>query len=265
MLSEVINPARYDDQEWMRLHEELETYSVDKHVFFTEAGHIYRKSWEWTHCLYGLGKSGVIAGNAKALGVGAGREPVIFWLADRIGEVVATDLYGNEEWSAAGGKEASSEVITDTQKFCPRPINLTNIKFENANGTALPYADDSFDFCWSLSSIEHFGGHENSAQAMREMVRVVRPGGIVCVATELMLLDEHVHPEFFTQRQFQKYIIDATTDATLIDGMNWALPPLEYLIDSVPINQNVDRRRRHVVLNDGNVQWTSAMVFLKKR
>ena len=98
-LSEVINPIRYEDPEWDAHHRDLEGYSVDKHVFRHTGGEVYRKGWEWTQCIFGLQKLGMIRSNAKALGVGAGHEPVIFWLADRIGLVTATDLYGNETWS----------------------------------------------------------------------------------------------------------------------------------------------------------------------
>jgi hypothetical protein len=47
--------------------------------------------------------------------------------------------------------------------------------------------------------------------------------------------------------------------------MSWKLPPVEYLIDSVLLWDGVHRRRRHVVLNNGEIQWTSAIVFLRKR
>src|ERR1700691_960787 len=110
-LSEIVNPARYADQEWRKLHDELERYSIDKHCFFKTDGHILRKGWEWTHCLYGLHKLGAITPGARAIGVGVGREPVIFYLADRIAQVVATDLYDNTEWAAKNGREASIELV----------------------------------------------------------------------------------------------------------------------------------------------------------
>lgn len=264
-LSEVINVRRYDDENWMQFHRDLETYSTDKHVFQHASGQIYRKGWEWTHCVFGLDRLGMIRPEHRALGVGAGREPVIFWLSDRIKEVVATDLYGNETWATANGAEAPADILGDASKYCPRTYNTNNVRFQNADGTDLPYPNDSFDFCWSLSSIEHFGGHEQSRKAVQEMARVTRHGGIVCIATEYLLLPDQTHPEFFNKSEIEHFLINATPDLQLVDGMNWALPPHEFLIDQICIGGGgVHRRRRHVVLNDGHHQWTSFMLFFRK-
>lgn len=268
-LSEVINIARYEDPTWIKFHEELEAHSIDKHVFKHTGGEIYRKGWEWTHCIYGLSQLGMITPTARALGVGAGREPVIFWLADCIKEVIATDLYGNETWSGQDGNygnEAPKDILDDASKYSPKPIAKDRIRFENADGTSLQYKDQSFDFCWSLSSIEHFGGHDASRKAIREMARVTKPGGIVCVATEYLLLDDIQHPEYFTKQQIIDYLINATDGLELFDGMSWDLPPLPFLLDQVCTNgEGVHRLRRHVVLNDGFHQWTSFMLFMRKK
>jgi ubiquinone/menaquinone biosynthesis C-methylase UbiE len=133
------------------------------------------------------------------------------------------------------------------------------------NALDLRFADESFDFVWSLSSIEHFGSHAAAADAMREMARVVRPGGIVAVATELLLLDEYDHDEYFTRPQIDQYVVNASDRLALIEPIDWTLPPVEYLIDSIALPEGVHRRRRHVVLNDGSVQWTSILIFLRKR
>jgi len=268
-LSEVINIARYEDPEWMNIHHEVETYSIDKHVFRHTGGEIYRKGWEWTHCLYGLSKLGAIDQRTRALGVGAGREPVIFWLADRVAHVVATDLYGNETWSGNDGNfgnEAPKDILEDAEKYCPRPFRKENVSFENADGTKLQYADGSFDLCWSLSSIEHFGGHDASRKAVQEMGRVTCKGGIVCIATEYVLLNDTPHAEYFTKQEIIDYLINASPDLQLVDDMSWELPPLPFLVDQISFGgEGVHRRRRHVVLNDGYHQWTSFMLFFRKQ
>lgn len=43
----------------------------------------------------------------------------------------------------------------------------------------LPYTSDSFDLIFSINSFEHF---ENPLAALKEMVRVLRPGGIIFLA-----------------------------------------------------------------------------------
>jgi len=265
-LSEVINVNRYKDPEWLDIHRRVAEYSTDKHVFFDHAGHIVRKGWEWTQCIYGLERLDMIKEGHSALGVGSGREPISFYLADRIGKVVATDLYGNETWTNSNGAEAPADIVEDATKYCPRPYRADRLSFQNADGTNLPYADESFDFCWTISSIEHFGGHGAAAQSMREMARVTKPGGIVSVVTEYVLLPEISHPEYFNRSQIEEHLIGATDDLQLVDGMNWDVPPTEYLVDQIALGtEGVHRTRRHVVLNDGFCQFTSFILFLRKR
>jgi SAM-dependent methyltransferase len=260
-LSSLTNPSAYDDAEWLRVHNDLETYSFDKHVFLPN---VYRKGWEWTQTIYGLERLGMVQPQHRAIGVGAGRECVIYWLGQRLAKVLATDLYGNETWSTTGGREADV-VLDDPQRYCPRPVRTGSVEFQVMDGTALTVPDGSFDIAWSLSSIEHFGGHEAAASAVREIARILRAGGVAVVATELLLLDEYQHPEFFTRAEIEKYVIDATPELELVEPVDWRLPPTVYLIDSIALPGGADRFRRHVVLNDGNVQWTSVLLFLQKR
>ncbi len=263
-LSELTNPARFDDPLWVEFHRDLETYATKKLGFRHVGGEIARKSYEWTQCIYGLALLGAVRPDARALGVGAGHEPVIFWLADQIGHVTATDLYGNETWESSPGAEGSAKVLDAPEQFCPRPFASGKITFQNADGTKLPFADDTFDFCWSLSSVEHFGGHEAAAVAMREMARVTKPGGVVCVASEVLLRHEKDHAEFFTRQQFLRYVLRGSGDLGLIGRMDWRKPPKEYLDDPVILWDEINRARRHVVMQDGSYQWTSAIAFLRK-
>jgi SAM-dependent methyltransferase len=266
-LCELCNPARYVDPEWMAVHRELETYSIDRHCFqHSNGGHVYRKGWEWTHAIYGLERLGAISPSSEALGVGAGREPVIFYLGDgRVRQVTALDLYGNEVWSQNNGREATTDVIRHLERWCPRKMDFSRIRFVAGSGTKISFPDDTFDFCWSLSSIEHFGGHEAAAMSMREMARVTKPGGIVALATEYLLLAEYSHPEYFNRQDLDASIIRASSALELVSEVDWSTLPTEYLIDSIPFPGGVERRRRHVVLNDGSLQWTSICLFFRKR
>lgn len=267
-LNELTNPDKWEDPAWMAAHAELETYALDKHCFSRTKEFAYRKGWEWTQAVYGLERLGVVRPDARALGVGAGREPLLFYFADRVRLVMGTDLYGNERWSTAHGAEANAAVLRDAGRYCPRPYAAAHLGFGVMSGTDLGLRTGTFDFVWSLSSIEHFGGHERAADAVREMGRVTRPGGVVAVATELILTpDPPPHPEFFTRAAFERYVIGASPDLEPVQEMRYDLPALEYLIDPIMVHlaEDVHRRRHHVVLNDGTVQWTSVMVFLRKR
>ncbi len=137
----------------------------------------------------------------------------------------------------------------------------------NMDGTNLIFGKERFDFVWSLSSIEHFGGHTAAKKSMEEMARATKKNGIVVVATEFIITPYcKDHPVFFTREMFEKYIIGAIPQLRLVQVMNYDLPPLEYLIDPIMVHLNGDvhRRRHHIILNDGTVQWTSIICFFRK-
>jgi ubiquinone/menaquinone biosynthesis C-methylase UbiE len=56
--------------------------------------------------------------------------------------------------------------------------NLSNVRFERANVLSLPFENDSFDAAFLSSVCEHL---ENPLAALRELCRVVKPGGVVGV------------------------------------------------------------------------------------
>ncbi|UNZ21273.1 methyltransferase domain-containing protein [Streptomyces sp. 891-h] len=53
------------------------------------------------------------------------------------------------------------------------------VRFEHADGMALPYADASFDAAWAIECMSHM---PDRAVALGELARVVRPGGRVLIA-----------------------------------------------------------------------------------
>lgn len=55
-----------------------------------------------------------------------------------------------------------------------------HLQLEVADGRALPHADASFDHAYSLSVLEHIP-EDGDAAALRELARVVRPGGRVLI------------------------------------------------------------------------------------
>ena len=75
-------------------------------------------------------------------------------------------------------------------------------------GEDLKFKDNTFDFVFSFSSIEHFGGHEAAAKTMREIERVIKPNGIACISTEF-IINKSDHYEYFTIDNLYKYIIES--------------------------------------------------------
>ena len=99
--------------------------------------------------------------------------------------------------------------------------------------------------------------------AVREMARVVRPGGIVAIATEWLLLQEYTHPEFFNRSEVFQYLVDPFDNLELISPVDFHTLTYEYLVDSIVYPSGIKRLRRHVILNDGRVQSTSIFLFFR--
>ena len=59
--------------------------------------------------------------------------------------------------------------------------NLVQISFSTADAQSLPFADATFDVVFSCECLEHI---PDPPQALREMARVLRPGGRLVLTTE---------------------------------------------------------------------------------
>ena len=145
------------------------------------ATHVERKVWEIGMLVLFLGEVGRLSGSAEVLAVGAGQERVLFWLASRVGGVVATDIYGEGGFQS---KEAPASMLTDPASHSPYPYPEERLEVRWMDARRLEFEDASFDAVFSLSSIEHFGSPADTAAAAREIGRVLRPGGHAFLATD---------------------------------------------------------------------------------
>jgi SAM-dependent methyltransferase len=146
--------------------------------------HLHRKNWEYAMLTLFLEDSGVLREDARILSVGAGHETVLFWLANRVAKVVATDIYGEGSFSEG---EADRTMLNDPASFSPYPYRESHLEVRHMDAKQLEFPDDSFDAVFTLSSIEHFGSWADIRQASHEMGRVVRPGGVTYITTECFL------------------------------------------------------------------------------
>jgi SAM-dependent methyltransferase len=145
------------------------------------AAHVERKVWEFAMLALFLEETGSLHDGTSALAVGAGDERIVFWLANRVGRVVATDIYGEGEFAE---REATATMLTDPASHAPFAYRSDHLEVVYADARELPFPDASFDVVFSLSAIEHFGRPRDVARAAREMGRVLKPGGHALVATE---------------------------------------------------------------------------------
>ncbi len=216
----------------------------------------HRKIWEFNQTLFGLRSLRRLAPDAVALGIGCGHEELMYFLANRVARVVATDLY---EGSYIGG-ESDADVLEHPEKYAPFTYRADHLEVRRMNGLALDAADAAFDFAFCLSSIEHFGSLDDKLQALREMFRVLKPGGVAVVTTEVILNRLGRGSQYFPAAVLARlvteagFVLDRPPDLRV--ESEFARRPL-----SLPMDTFVSP---HVVLRNFNTIYTSVALFLMK-
>ena len=251
-LCELANPAKWGNPDWMSLLSSLVVQPADRLS-------MHRKGYEFTQLLFGLTRLGLVRDDVRVLSVGAGHEAVLYWLANRVKSVVATDMYGGV-WQSHGAREGDESVIADPRQFAPFPYRENHLIFLKMDGTALAFPDETFDVVYSLSSIEHFGGLEGASRAVDEMARVLKPGGVLALATEYILAGPPHHEAFMPE---QVRVLLQHPQLALVEPVD------EHVWDRyeyTPIDLRVNPLQTpHMVVTDNGSVFTSVMAFLRKK
>jgi ubiquinone/menaquinone biosynthesis C-methylase UbiE len=99
------------------------------------------------------------------LDVGSGPGTITVDLATRVapGSVVGLD---------------AAEVVVEQARALAGEQQVSNISFVTGDAYAMPFEDDSFDIAHAHQVLQHLA---DPVAALREMARVVRPGGVIAV------------------------------------------------------------------------------------
>jgi arsenite methyltransferase len=128
----------------------------------------------WAQLLDELG----LRGDEQVLDVGCGRGAVLMLAAQRVpaGRAVGADVWRRRDQSgnsrAAAERNAVAEGVHD------------RVELVDADARDLPFAAGSFDVVVSSLAISNIRDAGGRAQALREAVRVLRPGGRLRVVDE---------------------------------------------------------------------------------
>jgi len=250
-LCELANPAKWNNPEWLAILKSLQAGPIDQ-------GSMHRKAYELTQTIFGLQRLGKLTGSTRILSVGAGHEPILYWLANHAGHVVATDLYEGA-WQSEFAQEGNPDVLTNPAAYAPFPYREDRLTFLQMDGSALAFADRSFDVVYSLSSVEHFGGVDGARKAVAEMARVLAPGGVLALATEWCVRGA-AGGEVFSPDEVRRIIDHATLRLVQpIDDRVWDRYEME------PVDLRVDRfQTPHMLLKHDASIFTSVFVFLER-
>jgi len=228
--------------------------------------YVHRKHWEWVLGLIAVKRFDMLNNKMKALAVAAGKEDVLFYLANTIDHVYATDLYRGD-W-----EESPYDFPENPNKYAPFNFQEKRLTALRMDGTKLEFPDETFDFVFSFSSIEHFGGerHAGALQSVKEMERVLKKGGIAAIATEYVINGKE-HKEFFNNQNLYTDLIDHL-QMKLIEPLNFELNPstLDNVLDFysavhwTSADQKYKNSHPHIVIRARNMLHTSIMLVFQK-
>jgi SAM-dependent methyltransferase len=258
------------------------------------ATHVERKVWEFGMLALFLEDTGHMHSDTRALAVGAGDERIVFWLANRLGRVVATDIYGE---GAFVEDSAAPAMLSDPASCSPFPYREDHLEVHWMDARELDFEDASFDVVFSLSSIEHFGTPDDVGRAAAEIGRVLRPGGHALIVTDAYA---RLHPldavpvgwamgllrrgpwqaggaswqrrrskaEAFTAHELQRRIV-APSGLRLMQPLDASLSPRSWhnVAHITPDRQVVTQTGEkwpHILIRTGRSHFTSVALALEK-
>lgn len=137
----------------------------------------------------------------KALGIGEREGGLSLWLAAQGVDVVCSDL---------------RPFPPETKELHARFGVQENISYAQADATALPFDDASFDVVFFKSVIGALGTKEKQALALREIHRVLKTGGVLLFAENLRGSALHVmlRKRFVAWDHYWRYL-DVESDRDL--------------------------------------------------
>ena len=241
-----------------------------------ERGLIHSKDWEWAMSVIAMRRSGKLNENSTALGVGVGKEILLFYLANHLGHVFATDLYAGE-WSKIW---APPDMIKNAIKYAPFEYKENTLTVMRMDSTKLEFSLETFDIAFSISSVEHFRGnnHSGALQCLKEIERVLKRGGIATVTTEYILNDKEapdLQNQFFNKKTICSDLIDKLGELQLVEPLDLGMSPnpLDTVMevgDGVKWDTNVfsyEYKKTHplIVLRTRNILLTSVVLVFQKR
>ncbi len=216
-------------------------------------GVIHKKDWEWALGIIAMKRIGKLNKNSKALGVASAHEKILFYLANKLNHVYATDLYDPKF------TYIPSDFPENPRKYAPFPYKEDALTALRMHATKLEFPSESFDIAFSFSSIEHFGGenHSGALKGLREIERVLKLGGIAVITSEYILNDKE-HIEFFNKRTIYSDLLDKIESLKLVE-------PLDLRITTKTVDAVMDFNDAHYwnSTNDDNFRKTHPYIIIR--
>jgi SAM-dependent methyltransferase len=143
-----------------------------------------RHYWRTAMSARAIADHGVLGANARILACGAGNEPLVFWLTNKVSQVFATDLYLTQGSRAAS---VCPGMMTEPERHWPGSWNPRRLVVQHMRPYELRFSDEYFDAVFAPHALDGCQTAEEVERALEEMYRVVKPGGIVSLTVEFAI------------------------------------------------------------------------------
>jgi SAM-dependent methyltransferase len=222
--------------------------------------HFTRRSWEWALAVVAMRRFGKLNNNSNAIGIASSKEPLVFYLANYVNHVYATDLY-----DITIDKLTPLDFPENPKKYAPFPYKEDALTALRMDATNLKFPSESFDLAFSISSIEHFGGenHLGALRCLREIERVLKIGGIATISTEYILNDKE-HPDFFNRRTIYDDLINKLEKLQLVEPLDLRITT-RTLDTAMGAYDTEGIVHPDILLRYGDLLFTSVMLVFQKQ
>lgn len=169
-------------------------------------GYEHRQDWEAAMAVRTLSGHGILTPDARVLGVAPGTPDTCFYLTRHVGEVVAID----------DSRLPSSETGSLRHPVAPFAFRAERLTVRHMDARDLGYPDASFDAVVGRLPADITGDLHDVGMAVHEMGRVLKPGGILSLSTEILLSSDpgsdSLPPRsaLLSSSEVQRFIVDAS-------------------------------------------------------
>ena len=133
------------------------------------------------------------------------------------------------------GVDRSATMVTEANRLNKVDIDSGHIRFEWTNGTTFPFADRSFHRIFTVNTLYFW---EDPAIQLAEVRRLLKPGGIFCLAIASKAFMEQLP---FTAHGFTLYTPDEARALLLANGFDTAEMTIRHHATTGPGKQTLLR------------------------
>nr|WP_294529701.1 class I SAM-dependent methyltransferase [uncultured Rhodopila sp.] len=156
-----------------------------------------RKQWEFAMILRALSEAGALRFDSTGISFGAGQERPLYAIANRVRQIWATDLYSSDTAWPTARKDNARDLTDFVRAGSPFATISERISAKSMDMRAIEFPDDSFDFAYSSSAVEHIGEWSDFSAHLAEVRRVLKPGGVYVLTTDITFGPNSEHPGNF--------------------------------------------------------------------